>query len=200
MVAKKKAAAAKAVAESEAMAEEAARGAPENDTATAGDWNAAAPAQEPAGEYDPYNAREPLSAEERAVPDEPELPMESVPAKDADGEQIPSEATEELEPQPQGGALKRTRKAQPIPVDMTGNNSGKVVLSYCERIERLMEEMSTYKDDIKEVFGELKGAGFDVATVRKLLRRRAMDPDKRAEQDALLDIYESAVQNAESSR
>jgi len=183
MVAKKKAAAAKAVAESEEMAAEAARGAPENDTATAGDWNAAAPAEpelpgtEPAGEYDPYQPRDP-SGEAAAEP----------------------ATTEELEPQPQGGALKRTRKAATPPVDMTGGNARTALLSYCERVERLTEEMSTYRDDIKEVFGEAKHAGFDVATLRKAIRRRAMDPDKRAEQDSMLDIYESAIQEAESSR
>jgi uncharacterized protein (UPF0335 family) len=144
--------------------------------------------KEPAGEYDAYNARQPA-----------ELPAEPVPAKDADDAQIPGEVTETMEPQAHGGELKRARKAAPaVPdVDLSGDNAGKVLLSYCERIERLAEEAAAIRDDTKEVFAELKGNGFDVATVRKALRRRAMDPAKREEQDSLLEIYETALQNAE---
>ena len=199
MVAKKKAATAADAAEKKATGWGSKKAAPEPETQP--EQPAAAPAdmdpseipaflkdgkEADVGEYDAYNARQPA-----------ELPTEPVPAKDADDEQIPGEVTETMEPQAHGGELKRARKVSVPDVDMTGNNAGKQLLSFCERIERLTEEGQTIRDDIKEVFAEIKGVGFDVATVRKALRRRAMDPAKREEQDNLLDIYEAALSAAE---
>lgn len=71
--------------------------------------------------------------------------------------------------------------------------SGQQLKSFFERIERLAEEKKAIADDIREVFAEAKGNGFDPKVMRILLRRRAMDAGDRAEQDALVDIYTSAV-------
>lgn len=67
------------------------------------------------------------------------------------------------------------------------------LLSICERVERLEEEKRVLGVDIREVFSEAKGAGFDVATLRKVIRERKLDRADREEQEALLDLYRRAV-------
>ncbi|HVM79044.1 MAG TPA: DUF2312 domain-containing protein [Stellaceae bacterium] len=65
--------------------------------------------------------------------------------------------------------------------------------SFIERIERLEEEKRALAEDIKEVYSEAKGAGFDVKTMRQLIRIRRLDEDDRDEQEALLDTYKRAL-------
>lgn len=65
--------------------------------------------------------------------------------------------------------------------------------SIVERIERLEEEKKTIADDIKEVYGEAKGNGFDVKTLRQVVRLRKQDREERAEQEAMLDLYLHAL-------
>lgn len=65
--------------------------------------------------------------------------------------------------------------------------------SIVERIERLEEEKKTISDDIKEVYGEAKGNGFDVKTLRQVVRLRKQDREERAEQEAILDLYLHAL-------
>ncbi len=65
--------------------------------------------------------------------------------------------------------------------------------SFIERIERLEEEKKTIADDIKEVFAEAKGYGYDVKTLRQVLKIRNMEEHDRAEQEALLDTYLAAL-------
>lgn len=65
--------------------------------------------------------------------------------------------------------------------------------SIVERVERLEEEKKTIQDDIKEVYAEAKGNGFDVKTLRQVVRLRKQDRDERAEQEAMLDLYLSAL-------
>lgn len=77
--------------------------------------------------------------------------------------------------------------------DVIGGNARAQLTSIVERIERLEEEKSTLAEDIKEVFAEAKGNGFDTATLRKAIRIRKMDPAKRAEAEAMLDLYLSAL-------
>ena len=62
-----------------------------------------------------------------------------------------------------------------------------------ERIERLEEEKAGIAGDIKEVYAEAKGEGFDVKTLRKVIRLRKQDKAKRQEEEALLDLYLSAI-------
>jgi len=62
-----------------------------------------------------------------------------------------------------------------------------------ERIERLEEEKAGIANDIKEVFAEAKGEGFDVKILRKVVRIRKQDKAKRLEEEALLDLYLSAI-------
>lgn len=74
-----------------------------------------------------------------------------------------------------------------------GGVAGDQLRSYIERIERLEEEKATLAADVREVFAEAKGNGFDVKIMRQILRLRKMDGDDRAEQEALLDVYKRAI-------
>ncbi len=65
--------------------------------------------------------------------------------------------------------------------------------SIVERIERLEEDKAAVMADQKEVFAEAKGEGYDVKTLRKVLRIRAQDKAKRQEEEAILDLYLSAL-------
>jgi uncharacterized protein (UPF0335 family) len=62
-----------------------------------------------------------------------------------------------------------------------------------ERVERLAEEKQAIADDIKDVFGEAKARGYDPRTMRKVVAIRKLDKDRRAEEEALLDTYLSAL-------
>ncbi|HEY9212059.1 MAG TPA: DUF2312 domain-containing protein [Ancylobacter sp.] len=65
--------------------------------------------------------------------------------------------------------------------------------SFIERIERLEEEKATIAADIKDIFAEAKGTGFDTTALRELLRIRKQDADQRAEHEAILDLYMQAL-------
>lgn len=65
--------------------------------------------------------------------------------------------------------------------------------SIVERIERLEEEKSGVSDDIKAVYAEAKANGYDTKTLRRVVRLRKQDNNDRAEQEALLDLYLSAL-------
>jgi uncharacterized protein (UPF0335 family) len=62
-----------------------------------------------------------------------------------------------------------------------------------ERIERLEEDKAAVANDIKEVFAEAKGEGYDVKILRKVVRLRKQDKAKRLEEEAILDLYLSAI-------
>ena len=65
--------------------------------------------------------------------------------------------------------------------------------SLIERVERLEEEKNNLLADIKEVFSEAKGLGYDPKIMRQILIIRKMDIDERLEQEALLDTYRNAL-------
>jgi uncharacterized protein (UPF0335 family) len=65
--------------------------------------------------------------------------------------------------------------------------------SFIERIERLSEEKYSIQEDIKEVYAEAKGTGFEPKIIRKIVKIRKMDKDKRDEEDHLLDLYRKAI-------
>jgi uncharacterized protein (UPF0335 family) len=62
-----------------------------------------------------------------------------------------------------------------------------------ERIERLLEERHGISQDIRDVYSEAKAVGYDGTTIKRLIARRAMRPDDRAEADMLLEAYENAL-------
>ena len=65
--------------------------------------------------------------------------------------------------------------------------------SLVERIERLEEDRRTIAEDIREVYAQGKAAGFDVRTMRRVVRLRRLDKGERDEQEALLDLYKHAL-------
>ena len=66
--------------------------------------------------------------------------------------------------------------------------------SIIERIERLEEEKKTISDDIKDVYAEAKGTGFDARILRQIIRLRKLDGADRREQEELLDLYKLALE------
>lgn len=64
---------------------------------------------------------------------------------------------------------------------------------FVERIERLEEERAGLAGDIKDVFSELKGRGFDVKAVRTILKLRSKDHAERQEEEAILELYMQAM-------
>ena len=65
--------------------------------------------------------------------------------------------------------------------------------SFIERIERLEEEKKGIMDDIKDIYAEAKGTGFDTKIMRQIIRIRKMESNDRQEMEALLDLYKSAL-------
>jgi uncharacterized protein (UPF0335 family) len=65
--------------------------------------------------------------------------------------------------------------------------------SFVERIERLEEEKQALADDIREVYSEAKGTGFDTKVMRQVVRLRKMESADRQEQEAMLDLYLNAL-------
>jgi uncharacterized protein (UPF0335 family) len=61
--------------------------------------------------------------------------------------------------------------------------------AFVERIERLEEEKKTIADDIRDVYAEAKGTGFDVKALRTIVRLRKQDVDERREQETILETY-----------
>ena len=75
----------------------------------------------------------------------------------------------------------------------TGGVAGERLKSFIERIERLEEEKAALTEDIREVYSEAKGSGFDVKIMRQIIRLRKMDTSDRQEQEAILDTYMSVL-------
>jgi uncharacterized protein (UPF0335 family) len=76
---------------------------------------------------------------------------------------------------------------------MSENVSAEQLRLLIERIERLEEEKKGISDDIKDVYGEAKATGFDVKTMRTIIRLRRMEKHHRDEADMLLETYKTAL-------
>ena len=74
-----------------------------------------------------------------------------------------------------------------------GGLSADHLRQFIERLERLEEEKKNISEDIKEVFAEAKGAGFDVKTMRQILKIRKTEANELEEQEYLLDTYKRAL-------
>jgi uncharacterized protein (UPF0335 family) len=86
---------------------------------------------------------------------------------------------------PDGSAV--SKKTRPGPI------SAERLKSFVERIEKLEEERHAIGSDIRDVYSEAKGVGYDVKTMRKIVGLRKIDAADRAEQEALLDTYKHAL-------
>lgn len=65
--------------------------------------------------------------------------------------------------------------------------------AFIERIERMEEEKAAIAADIKEIYAEAKGNGFDTKIIRQIVRIRKQDANERLEQEALLELYMAAL-------
>lgn len=74
------------------------------------------------------------------------------------------------------------------------NVAGQRLIAFINRIERLEEERAALGADIKDIYAEAKGVGFDAKTIRKLVRLKKMDTQKRREEQELLETYAAAIQ------
>lgn len=84
-----------------------------------------------------------------------------------------------------------------LPVNST--TSADQLRQYIERVERLEDEKRSLMADIKDVYAEAKGTGFEPKIMRQIVKMRAMDRDLLDEQDALLSTYRQAVGLPESA-
>ncbi len=75
----------------------------------------------------------------------------------------------------------------------SANVSAEQLKLFIERIETLEEEKRGIADDIKDVYAEAKANGYDVKTMRSIVKLRKMDANARAEMEALLDTYRAAL-------
>ena len=75
----------------------------------------------------------------------------------------------------------------------TDNVNGGQLRAFVERIERLLEEKQALADDIKDVYAEAKGNGFDSKIIKLVVKIRADDRDKRLEEETILDLYLAAL-------
>ena len=79
-------------------------------------------------------------------------------------------------------------------IDVLNSTAQTQLKTILERIERLEEDKAAVMADLKEVYAEAKGNGFDVKIIRKVVRIRKMDRAKRQEEETLVDLYLSAVE------
>jgi uncharacterized protein (UPF0335 family) len=80
----------------------------------------------------------------------------------------------------------------PVATDV-GGIAGERLRSIIERIERLEEDKKGIADDIKDIYAEAKGVGFETKIIRAIVRLRKMEKNDRQEQDALLELYKAAL-------
>lgn len=77
--------------------------------------------------------------------------------------------------------------------------AGDQLHSFIQRIEHLEEEKKQLATDIKEIFSEAKGTGFDAKIMRQIIRERRRDPDDLQEEATLLDLYRQAIGGFETT-
>ncbi len=77
--------------------------------------------------------------------------------------------------------------------EQTGGISGERLRSFIQRIEKLEEDKAAVGEDLKEVYAEAKGVGFDTKIIRQIVRLRKVEVEKRRENDELLDLYKAAI-------
>lgn len=78
-------------------------------------------------------------------------------------------------------------------IETLNSNAQTQIRSIVERIERLEEDKAAVNADLKEVYAEAKGNGFDTKILRKVIRLRKQDRAKLSEEEALIDLYITAI-------
>lgn len=75
-----------------------------------------------------------------------------------------------------------------------GDNTKQALKTYIERVEKLEEDKKAIADDIKEVFSNAKGDGFDTSIMRTVIKRRKLERQERHELDSLVAVYEDTLE------
>ena len=89
--------------------------------------------------------------------------------------------------------LKEADEKNGVGVKTVNGVDGSVLLSYCERIERIEEEKKALQNDIKEIFEEAENRGFDKKALKEVLKRRKMDENDARELDFSVEVYKKAL-------
>ncbi len=79
-----------------------------------------------------------------------------------------------------------------VPKDV-GGVAGQRLKAFLDRVERLEEERKALGDDVKDIYAEAKGVGFDTKIMKRVLKLRKMEPEKVREEDELLELYKAAI-------
>jgi uncharacterized protein (UPF0335 family) len=74
-----------------------------------------------------------------------------------------------------------------------GGVAGQRLRAFLERIERLEDEKKGLADDVKDIYAEAKGVGFDTKIMKRVIKLRKMEPEKIREEDELLELYKAAI-------
>lgn len=89
--------------------------------------------------------------------------------------------------------IKEADEKNGVGVKTVNGVSGEILLSYCERIERIEEEKKALQNDIKFIFEEAENRGFDKKALKEVLKRRKMDENDARELDFSLDLYKEIL-------
>ena len=77
--------------------------------------------------------------------------------------------------------------------ETAGAVSSERLKSFIKRIEKLEDDKNGIMEDLRDVYGEAKGTGFEVKIIRQIVRLRKMEVEKRREAEELLELYKSAI-------
>lgn len=102
-----------------------------------------------------------------------------------------NDATPEERPSPASDG--QTESGAARPATQTGGVAAERLRAFVSRIERLEEEKAGLAQDLREVYAEAKGEGFDTKVLRKIISLRKKDPQERREEEELLELYLSAL-------
>lgn len=135
----------------------------------------------------PEDRRPPLDEgwDETTPPSPMAMPAAADPA--------PAEAPKPKKGKAKGKAKAEEKMAPSASGEVTTAHNKDPLVAFIERIERLAEEQTALRDDMKEVFAEAKGQGYDVTIIRTMLRRRRMGVEAVREMEALIDAYEKVI-------
>lgn len=89
--------------------------------------------------------------------------------------------------------LKEADEKNGVGVKTVNGIDGSILLSYCERIERIEEQKKALQNDIKFIFEEAENRGFDKKALKEVLKRRKMDANDARELDFSVDVYKKAL-------
>jgi|DEB0MinimDraft_6_1074348.scaffolds.fasta_scaffold00040_36 uncharacterized protein (UPF0335 family) len=78
-----------------------------------------------------------------------------------------------------------------------GDNAKKALKDYIDRVERLESDKQAIADDIKDIYADAKGEGFDTKIMRQVIRRRKLEREERDEIDSLIETYEGVIDSLE---